>query len=142
MQDINDAILAVWNAAENDRSAIPNQILMPYDQFNYLATTRVSDLAEKTILTFLMENNVSKQNGVDLYIGATSWCKGAGAGGTDRMIIYINAERFLAMDELAPLNRAMTQPNATNLCYDTAYLANISETQLFYENIMRYVDGI
>ncbi|MGC6175384.1 DUF2184 domain-containing protein [Lacrimispora sp. 38-1] len=142
LQDINDAILAVWNAAENDRSAIPNHILMPYEQFNYLATTRVSELAEKTILTFLLENNVSKQNGVDLYIGATSWCKSAGAGGTDRMVIYINEERFVAMDELSPLNRAMTQPNATNLCYDTAYLANISEVQLFYDNIMRYVDGI
>lgn len=142
LQDINDAILAVWEAAEYDRSAIPNHILMPYEQFNYLATTRVSELAEKTILTFLLENNVSKQNGTDLYIGAASWCKGAGAGGTDRMVVYINAERFVAMDELAPLNRAMTQPNATSLCYDTAYLANLSEVQMFYENIMRYVDGI
>lgn len=142
LQDINNAILAVWETAEYDRSAIPNHILMPYEQYNYLATTRVSDLAEKTILTFLLENNVSKQNGTELYIGGASWCKGTGAGDTDRMVVYINAERFIAMDELAPLNRAMTQPNATNLCYDTAYLANISEVQMFYENIMRYVDGI
>lgn len=142
LQDINSAILAVWATAEYDRSAIPNHILMPYEQFNYLATTRVSELAEKTILTFLLENNVSKQNGTDLFIGGATWCKGTGAGGSDRMVVYINEERFIAMDELAPLNRAMTQPNATNLCYDTAYLANISETQLFYENIMRYVDGI
>lgn len=142
LQDINDAILAVWEAAEYDRSAIPNHILMPYEQFNYLATTRVSELAEKTILTFLSENNVAKQNGSDLYIGATSWCKGAGSGETDRMVVYINEERYAAMDELAPLNRAMTQPNATNVCYDTAYLANLSEVQMFYENIMRYVDGI
>jgi hypothetical protein len=142
LQDINSAILAVWATAEYDRSAIPNHILMPYEQFNYLATTRVSELAEKTILTFLLENNVSKQNGTDLFIGGASWCKGAGVGGTDRMVVYINAERFIAMDELAPLNRAMTQPNATNLCYDTAYLANLSEVQMFYENIMRYVDGI
>lgn len=142
LQDINDAILAVWATAEYDRSAIPNHILMPYEQFNYLATTRVSELAEKTILNFLLENNVSKQNGTELYIGGASWCKGAGAGGTDRMVVYINAERYIAMDELAPLNRAMTQPNATNVCYDTAYLANLSEVQMFYENIMRYVDGI
>ena len=142
LQDINDAILAVWEAAEYDRSAIPNHILMPYEQFNYLATTRVSELAEKTILTFLSENNVAKQNGADIYIGATSWCKGAGTGGTDRMAVYINEERYVAMDELAPLNRAMTQPNAANVCYDTAYLANLSEVQMFYENIMCYVDGI
>ena len=81
---------------------IPKPVfIMPYEQFNYLATTRVSDLAEKTILAFLLENNVAKQNGVDLYIGATSWCKGAGASKKDRMAVYCNKERYLAMDELA-----------------------------------------
>lgn len=142
LQDINNAILTTWEKAENDRDAIPNHILMPYEQFNYLATTMVTDLAEKTILTFLSENNVAKQNGADLYIGATTWCKGSGTGGTDRMAVYINKERYIAMDELAPLSRAMTQPNAENVCYDTAYLANLSEVQMFYENIMCYVDGI
>ena len=142
LSDINNAILAVWEQAEYDRDAIPNHILMPYEQFNYLATTKVSDLAEKTILTFLLENNVARNNGADLYIGAVSWCKEAGLGGTDRMVVYINKEKYLAMDELVPLSRAMTQANATNVCYDTAYLANLSELQLFYENIMLYVDGI
>ena len=50
LDDINTAILAAWEAAEYDRDAIPNHIIMPYEQFNYLAVTRVSDLAEKTIL--------------------------------------------------------------------------------------------
>ena len=142
LKDVNDAILAVWAAAEYDRDAVPNHIIMPYEQFNYLATTKVTELAEKTILQFLLDNNVAKTNGSDLYIGGCSWCKGAGSGGTDRMMVYINKERYLAADELAPLSRIMTQPNAENVCYDTAYMANISETQMYYENIMRYVDGI
>ena len=58
------------------------------------------------------------------------------------MLVYINKDRYVAMDELAPLSRAMTQPNAENVCYDTAYMANLSEVELYYENIMRYVDGI
>ena len=58
------------------------------------------------------------------------------------MVVYINKERYVASDELAPLSRAMTQPNAENVCYDTAYMANISEVQMYYEDIMRYVDGI
>ena len=72
MKDINEAILLAWNASENDNAAIPNHIIMPYEQFNYLATTKVTDLAEKTILTFLLENNVAKQNGSDLVIAAKS----------------------------------------------------------------------
>lgn len=142
LQDINDAILAVWETAEYDRDAVPNHIIMPYEQINYLATTKVTELAEKTILQFLLDNNVAKTNGSNLYIGGCSWCKGAGTGGNDRMVVYINKERYVASDELAPLSRAMTQPNAENVCYDTAYMANISEVQMYYEDIMRYVDGI
>ena len=58
------------------------------------------------------------------------------------MVVYLNKERFVATDELAPLSRVMTQASAENVCYDTAYMANISEVQMYYENIMRYVDGL
>lgn len=143
LADINDAILAAWEQAGYDLDAIPNHIVMPYAQYNYLATTRVSELAEKTILTFLLENNVAKQNGSDLFIGASIWCKGAGADGSDdRMVVYCNKDRYLAMDELVPLTRAMTTPNSAYFCYDTTYAGNVSEVEVFYAETMIYVDGI
>lgn len=142
LADINDAILDAWAAAGYDLDAVPNHIIMPYEQYNYLATTRIGQLAEKTILTFLLENNVAKQNGADLFIGATSWCKGAGTGNVDRMVVYCNKERFIAMDELVPLTRAMTTPNAERFSYDTAYAGNVSEVEVFYTEPIRYVDGI
>ena len=142
LDDINTGILDAWAQAEYDLDAVPNHIIMPYEQYNYLATTRVSDLAEKTILTFLMENNVASQNGSDLFIGATNWCKGAGGSSDDRMVIYCNKERYIAMDELAPLNRAMTTPNTEKFCYDTAFAGNVSEVEIFYTQPIVYVDGI
>lgn len=142
LADINDAILDAWAAAGYDLDAIPNHIIMPYEQYNYIATTRIGQLAEKTILTFLLENNVAKQNGADLFLGATSWCKGAGTGNVDRMVVYCNKERFIAMDELVPLTRAMTTPNAERFSYDTAYAGNVSEVEVFYTEPIRYVDGI
>ena len=143
LQDVNDAILTAWEQAEWDLDAVPNHTLMPYEQYNYLATTRVSELAEKTILTFLLENNVAKQNGSDLFIGATAWCKGAAADGSDdRMVVYCNKERYIAMDELVPLTRAMTSPNTQYFCYDTAYAGNVSEVEVFYDQTIVYVDGI
>ena len=143
LSDINMAILTAWEQAEYDLDAVPNHIILPYEQYNYLATTRVSDLAEKTILTFLLENNVAKQNGSDLFIGAASWCKGAAAdGSSDRMAVYCNKERYLAMDELVPLTRAMTSPNTQYFCYDTAYAGNISEVEVFYSQTIVYVDKI
>lgn len=36
----------------------------------------------------------------------------------------------------------MSAPNVSNVCYDTAYMANLSEVQLFYPTSILYVDGI
>jgi hypothetical protein len=140
--DVNNAIMAGWAASEYDLSAIPNHILLPYEQYNYIATTKVTPLAEKTILTFLMENNIATKNGVDLFIGATMWNKGAGAGGTDRMVAYVHNDRFIATEELVPLARTMTQPNIDALAYDSVYMANISEVEIFYFQPIVYFDGI
>lgn len=142
LDDVNQAILDAWAAAGYDLDAVPNHVLLPYEQYNYIATTPVSSLAEKSILTYLLENNVAKNYGVDLFIGATAWCDGAGAGGADRMVVYCNKERFIAMDELVPITRAMTTPNAERFSYDTAYAGNVSELEVFYTETIRYVDGI
>ena len=142
LADINNAITAVWAAAEYDTEAMPNHILIPYEQYTYIMNTPVTDLATETILDFVLKNNVAAKNGGSLYVGATKWCKGAGTGSKDRMVVYVNHERYINVDELVPMTRAMTQPNATNFCYDTAYAANISETQIFYPQTIGYFDGI
>lgn len=143
LKDINDALTAAWKAAEYDESAVPNHIILPYEQYTYIATTKVTNLAEKTILAYLLENNILRlTQGKELFIGGCRWLDGAGVGGADRMVVYNNDRRFVKVDELVPLTRAMTQPNATSFCYDTAYAANISEVQIFYPQTFLYVDGI
>lgn len=142
LSDINTAITAGWEAAAYDLSAIPNHIVMPYAQYNALATTRIGALAEKTILTFLLENNVAVKNGTNLVIGASQWATGAGAGGTDRMVVYRNEDRFIAMEELVPLARTMTGPNIDALGYDSVYMANLSEVEVFYPQTIHYYDGV
>lgn len=142
LDDINTAITAAWAAAEYDESAMPNHILIPYEQYTYILNTMVTDLATETIMDYVMKNNVAAKNGGSLFIGATKWCKGAGTGSADRMIVYVNNERFLTMDELVPLSRIMSAPNVSNVCYDTAYMANLSEVQVMYPQTIRYYDGI
>ena len=142
LADINGAISDAWEAAEYDLDAIPNHILIPYAQLSLISSAKVSNDASKSILEYVLENNIAKLNGVDLFIGATAYCKGAGTGTTDRMVVYCRKRRFLKMDELAPLTRAMTTPNTENFCYDTAYAANVSEAEIFYPETMIYADGI
>ena len=120
LKDVNDLLSAVWASCEYDTDAIPNHILLPYEQYNYILTTMVSDLASETIYDFLMKNNAAVKNGGELFIGGCRWCKGAGTGKTDRMVGYVNKPRYIKMDELVPMSRIMTAPNVTNVCYDTA----------------------
>ena len=142
LDDINGAIIAVWGECGYDLSAIPNHILIPHEQYNLIATTKVSQYADKTILEFLLDNNIAKRNGVSLLIAATPWCKGAGADSKDRMVVYCHDERFIAQEELVPLARTMTQPNVEALAYDSVYMANISQLEVFYTQTIRYIDGI
>ena len=142
LADVNGAVLAVWAAAQYDLSALPNHVLIPHAQYNILATTKVSQYADKTILEFLLDNNIAKRNGKSLVIAACPWCTGAGAGGSDRMVVYCHNEKFLALEELVSLHRAMTHPNVEALAYDSVYMANISELELFYTQTIRYADGI
>lgn len=142
LTDINIALTETWKAAEYDESAMPNHILIPYEQYTHILNTPMTELATESILDYVQKNNVAVKNGRTLFIGATRWCKGAGTGDTDRMVVYVNHERFLKMDELVPLSRVMSAPNVTHVCYDTAYMANISEVQLFYPQTLTYWDGV
>lgn len=85
---------------------------------------------------------MAAKNGGSLFIGATSWCKGAGTSQTDRMVVYVNHERFVKMDELVPLSKVMTAPNASSACYDTLFMANLSEVEIMYPQTLTYWDGI
>lgn len=142
LMDINTAITETWAQGEYDLSAMPNHILLPYEEYTDILTRKVSELATETIFDYVMRNNVAVKNGGKLFIGATRWCKGAGGSNTDRMVVYVHNDRFLKMDELVPMSRIMSAPNVANVCYDTAYMANLSEPQILYPQTITYWDNI
>lgn len=142
LDDINTAITTVWAASGYDMAAIPNHVLIPFEQYNYIATAPSSELTTKSILTYLEENNVAKVNGSELVFGQSAYAKGAGSGSTDRMAVYVHNPRFLAVDELQPLTRRRSVYNSDALAFDTLYAANVSEVEMFYTASIRYFDGI
>ena len=142
LNDINQAINTVWASCDYDEDAIPNHILLPYSDYALLVNRKVSDIGDKSVLTYLLENNIAKMKGVDLKIEGCKWCDGAGVGSTDRMVVYVNKERFLSVDELQPLSMVMTTPSAKYASYDTLYSANVGEVKLYYTQTILYVDGV
>ena len=145
LSDIDDAILAAWAAAQYDNSAIPNHILIDPENFAYLNRTVFAAngaTAPISLLKYLLENNIAKAKGVDLFIGECRFCIGAGVGSTNRMVMYVNQRRFVGMDVPVPLSRVMTQPNINTASYDSLYMANVGQVKIHYVEPFIYRDGI
>lgn len=142
LNDVNTAITDAWTHSEYDNSGIPNHILICPQNYAYIVSQKVSEAGNVSILTYLLENNIAKNQGVDLAIEPSRWCVGAGTGGTDRMVAYVNDESKVLIDIPVPLMRAMTQPSVENIAYMTAYMANIGQVKFLYYQCVSYNDGI
>lgn len=142
LDDINQAITDTWVAAEYDLSGMPNHILIPPEQYALLVSRKVSEAGNVSLLNYLLENNIAKNQGVDIEIQPSRWCIGAGVDGKDRMVVYVNDERMLYFDITVPLARIITQPSVTDMAYMTAYAGQHGEVKFAYYETARYVDGI
>ena len=142
LDDINKAITDVWEAAEYDLAGMPNHILIPPQQYALLTSRKVSEAGNVSVLNYLLEHNIAKNQGVQIAIEPSRWCIGAGTDGKDRMVVYVNDENMLYFDITVPLARIMTQPSVGDMAYLTAYAGQHGEVKFAYYETARYVDGI
>lgn len=142
LDDINSLIAETWEASEYDLTGMANHILIPPNQYAFLVGRKVSDAGNISILQFLMENNIARNQGVDLVIAPSRWCTAAGTGGKDRIVAYVNEEDRINFDLPVPLSRVMTQPQVTEMAYLTAYAAQLGQVKVLYNSCIRYMDGI
>jgi len=140
LKDFNDALTAVWSANDMAEDALPNQILIPVYQFGQLVTRKVGVTGDKSILTYIKENNIVAQQGKSLEIFPCKYCYHAGTGNTDRMVVYINDVNKIRYHQTAPLRRLTTEIG--NLAFKTPYVAQVSEVEFCYPTTVYYVDGI
>ncbi|WP_061317449.1 DUF2184 domain-containing protein [Clostridium botulinum] len=142
LDDINTVLTEAWTNSEYDLGGMPNHILISPQQYTYITTRKVSEAGNVSILTYLLENNIAKNQGVDLVIVSSRWCVGAGLNGTNRMVAYVNDESKVLIDIPVPLMRGMTQPSVEDIAYLTAYMANIGQVKFLYNQCVIYADGI
>ena len=140
LKDFNDALTAVWSANEMAEDALPNHILIPVYQYGQLVTRKVGVTGDKSILTYIEENNIVTKQGKTLKIYPCKYCYHAGTGGTDRMVVYINDVDKIRFHQTAPLRRLTTE--ISNLAFKTPYVAQVSEVEFCYPTTVYYVDGI
>ena len=140
LNDINTLIAGIWKACDCSSDALPNHILVPVEQFGLLVTRKVSDDSERSILTYVLENNLTNQQGGHLVISPCKWCSGIGTSGTDRMVCYINDVSKICFNLTQPLRRMETE--YAEMRIKIPYIAQFSEVRFFYYETVRYMDGI
>lgn len=140
LEDVNAILSAVWTANDCATDALPNHILVPVAQFGMLVTRKVSHDSERSILTYILENNLTNQQGGNLVISPSKFCTGIGSGSTDRMVAYINHEERIRFSQTVPLQRLQTE--IANMSFNTPFVSQFSEVQFIYPSTVRYMDGI
>jgi hypothetical protein len=144
LNDVNQAMVLTTAASQYDVTGMANHICIPWSQYAYIAATPVTAAGSVSILTYLLENNIGKTQGVDLKIFPLRWCLGAGSGSADRMLAYVNNDDRVQLDVTVPIQRIMTVPNISTGggAYDTLYQGQIGVVKFLYLQCALYQDGI
>ena len=140
LDDINTLIAGVWKVCDCSSDALPDHILVPVEQFGLLVTRKVSDDSERSILTYVLENNLTNQQGGHLVISPCKWLSGAGSNYADRMVCYINSPDKICFNLTQPLRRMDTE--YAEMRIKIPYIAQFSEVRFLYTLTVRYMDGI
>jgi hypothetical protein len=144
LADVNTLITNAWQASVWAR--IPNELRLPPAQYGYIVQQKVSGNADKSILKYLLENNLAAQNGQPLNIQPLKWLIGRGIGGTptvlgtvDRMMAYTN-DPTLVRFPMVPLQR--TPLEYRSLWQSTTYYGRLGVVEFVYPETLQYADGI
>ena len=140
LADINTLIAGIWKDCDCSSDALPNHILVPVEQFGLLVTRKVSDDSERSILTYVLENNLTNQQGGHLVISPCKWLSGIGSGSSDRMVCYINDPEKICFNLTQPLRRMETE--YAEMRIKIPYIAQFSEVRFLYPQTVRYMDAI
>jgi hypothetical protein len=144
LADVNELLTSCWAAA--GWAVMPSELRIPPAQYGYLATQKVSQAGNLSILTYILENNISTKSGGKLNIQPLKWCIGAGAGGTlgqlgtvDRMVAYTKDEDRVRFP-MVPLQR--TPLEYRSLFQLTTYYGRLGVVEFPYPETVAYRDGI
>jgi len=143
LKDVNDNLGKVYS--DTLQLFMPNRVELPVKQFVQISTMRINGTGgngvNETVLSFLAKNNFyTVTTGQQLELRAIRYLKGAGAGGTDRMIVSDASARNMYMPMPVPFTLLAPQ--------DRQYATDVFADYRFgsfhrpYPTSALYVDGI
>ena len=135
---INQVLSNAW--ARSAYSKVPEDLLIPPEQYSFIASTIVSSAGNQSLLTYLETNTIAyHQNCKPLNIRPVKWMKGRGVGGTDRMVAYTNDKKFVRFP-MVPLQSVPIQYRG--LYQLVTYYGKLGAVEPVYPETLNYMDGI
>lgn len=135
---INQVLSNAW--ARSAYSKVPEDLLIPPEQYSFIASTIVSSAGNQSLLTYLETNTIAyHQNGKPLNIRPVKWMNGRGVGGSDRMVAYTNDKKFVRFP-MVPLQSVPIQYRG--LYQLVTYYGKLGAVEPVYPETLNYMDGI
>lgn len=144
LADVNLVLTTAWQ--NSAWAVLPSDLRLPPAQYGYIATQKVSQAGNVSILTYILENNITTKSGGKLIIQPLKWLIGMGVGGTpqvlgtvDRMIAYTNDEERVRFPRTA-LQR--TPVEYRSIWQSTTYFGRLGVVEFVYPETVYYLDGL
>lgn len=99
----------------------------------------------KSVLEYVIDNNVAKQNGIDFKILplANPWIATQGAGSTSRGVFYRNDKKTVKLRAPVAANKIMTVPSTKDGgSYESVFNGCIGQVQFLRTQPFYYLDGL
>jgi len=143
LKDVNEILTTTW--MNSGWKVLPDTLLVPPAQLGFIASQPVNTAAQKTILAYIIENNICAQQGQKLNILPLKWLIGAGVGGTpgtignDRMVAYNKSKKYVQY----PMTELQRTPlEYRSLFQITTYWARFGQVEFRYNTTLSYRDNI
>jgi hypothetical protein len=133
IRDLTGMINAVVEPT-NGREA-PDTLLLPIQQYLFLANTRMSGTTDKTILRYFLDNNP--------YIKTVDWVvelNGAGVGAADRMMVYAKDDMHLTLEIPQPYEQF--DPQQKGMEFEIPCHAETAGVIVYYVASVAFGDGL
>lgn len=138
LKDVNEQITSTWGTSA--WAVMSNRLLLSPQQYGFISTKVISTGGTTSILKYLLENNVLNASGQGkLEIQPAKWLIGAGAGGTDRMVLYRKEKQYVRY----PMTMLQRTPVQYQSIYHlTTYYCRLGQVEVVYPETISYRDGI
>ncbi|EAA7538805.1 DUF2184 domain-containing protein [Salmonella enterica] len=135
---INQVLSNAW--VRSVYSKVPEDLLIPPEQYSFLASTIVSSAGNQSLLTYLETNTIAfHQNGKPLNIRPVKWAIGRGVANKDRMVAYTNDKKFVRFP-MVPLQSVPIQYRG--IYQLVTYYGKLGAVEPVYPETLNYMDGI